>query len=401
MYVSYGGATIYVYGGVISGSDQENCGGIYTGDYGSLKIYGGTIGGNIALISRCNTKIYGGSFSGKVDNMGNGYITISGGSFYDEIRNKSYNDINISGGSFSGTVSNGSSGSVSITGGTFTGALQNNGSGSLNIKSGTFKVDPSAYISDSSSYEVIPNTDGTYSVWKLVSDASGLAADLGRIKLVGNIDCGINLGIDNGSSVILDLNGYTLTTNQAIFAQIESGASLTILDTSAAGGGKLASSAEVPEMIKVGEGGTLTVNAGTLDAGTFGTTISADKSSTVTINNGTILGGAPIDSKGSVTINGGTLTNTGTYSATLWQRNGTLIVTSGTLPNINLSNTSGGTTTARISSGIVSGTLTVNDNVNLTVTGGTFKTADPTNYVPKEGYTVIKDEDGWMVAKDA
>ncbi|MBQ3249231.1 MAG: hypothetical protein IJB03_06170, partial [Alistipes sp.] len=103
-------------------------------------------------------------------------------------------------------------GRVTINGGTFNAGLLNWG-GSIVVTGGTFKADPTSYLADG----YYASKNGNYYEVKegsLVSDAEALAAAFnkgGDIILNANITADETIVLAEGKTVVLDLNGKTLS----------------------------------------------------------------------------------------------------------------------------------------------------------------------------------------------
>ena len=178
------------------------------------------------------------------------------------------------------------------------------------------------------------------------SQAVKLGTDITTASEGGRLD------INNGIDVTLDLNGHTLTRQmtsagdggQVLF--VANGGSLTINDSSDDASGQITGGwAYQGAGIYVQEGGTLTINGGTITGnradtkdGAYGYGGGVENHGTLTITGGKITGntagqfGGGIHNEGSLTMTGGTITDNtaGTFGGGLYS-NSTVSISGATL----------------------------------------------------------------------
>ncbi|MFR5909150.1 MAG: beta strand repeat-containing protein, partial [Gemmiger formicilis] len=167
------------------------------------------------------------------------------------------------------------------------------------------------------------------------------------LKVIADIDLGTGVGVINGKTLTLDLNGHTVTNSgtngSSAVIKLDNGASLTVTDGSSGqngtleavnyaiwnistgavtiSGGTLKATGENGKAIYNSPfadntaNGTITVNGGTVTAtGTSGYAISGSAGA-VNVSSGTVsatgASGSAIDSSGAITVSGGTVTATG------------------------------------------------------------------------------------------
>ena len=167
--------------------------------------------------------------------------------------------------------------------------------------------------------------------WTEVNSADALKTALndgGNIKLTGNIDVSERQSwtIDSGVNVVLDLNGYSITSTynaSNYFLFTVNGGSLTLNDSSDKGTGKVEikdASSSYPLQLK-GTGSSFTMNGGTIMATEDALDIyTSAKNTTVNINGGTMSSQSysTLAIRGSntvVNISGGLIENNSSYGA--------------------------------------------------------------------------------------
>ena len=213
----------------------------------------------------------------------------------------------------------------------------------------------------------------------------------GTVTLRKNID--LTDGVEISGTVTLDLNGFTISDsvgwnpgkNVDYLLAVKRGGNLTINDNSANKAGAIKTTNEsivvavkltIKDETGEGDAATLTVNGGTLKAPFYGISGNGMRHSTkLTINGGTIEGtkgtGIYQPQDGTVTINGGTITGlTGIEirSGQLDVNGGTFISTADEYKPV--PNSSGTTVTG---AAIAVSQHTTQKNINVTITGGTFR----------------------------
>lgn len=133
---------------------------------------------------------------------------------------------------------------------------------------------------------------------------------------------------------------------------------------------------------------TATLSGLTVNAGKTGTQPTAEYSSAVRLT-----------SESNVIIESGTYTGSG-YAIAVSNSGGTVTVNGGTFTGgifFNTNTNTGVTKSITINGGNFTGGFVNTDKGTLTITGGTFD-ADPTAYVPSEGYEVVNNNNGtWTV----
>lgn len=167
--------------------------------------------------------------------------------------------------------------------------------------------------------------------WTEVNSADALATALqesGNIKLTGNIDISERKSwtVGSGVNVVLDLNGYSITSTynaSNYFLFTVNGGSLTLNDSSDKGTGKVEikdASSSYPLQLK-GTGSSFTMNGGTIMATEDALDINTSaKNTTVNINGGTMSSQSysTLAIRGSntvVNISGGLIENNSSYGA--------------------------------------------------------------------------------------
>ena len=167
--------------------------------------------------------------------------------------------------------------------------------------------------------------------WTEVNSAGALATALqkgGNIKLTGNIDISERQSwtVGSGVNVVLDLNGYSITSTynaSNYFLFTVNGGSLTLNDSSDKGTGKVEikdASSSYPLQLK-GTGSSFTMNGGTIMATEDALDINTSaKNTTVNINGGTMSSQSysTLAIRGSntvVNISGGLIENNSSYGA--------------------------------------------------------------------------------------
>lgn len=167
--------------------------------------------------------------------------------------------------------------------------------------------------------------------WTEVNSAGALATALqkgGNIKLTGNIDISERQSwtVGSGVNVVLDLNGYSITSTynaSNYFLFTVNGGSLTLNDSSDKGTGKVEikdASSSYPLQLK-GTGSSFTMNGGTIMATEDALDINTSaKNTTVNINGGTMSSQSysTLAIRGSntvVNISGGLIESNSSYGA--------------------------------------------------------------------------------------
>ena len=196
-----------------------------------------------------------------------------------------------------------------------------------------------------------------------LQDAINNASSGATVTLLADVTESVT--IDAGETIVLDLNGHTLTNTEGSHTITNNGA-LTVQDTSAGGTGTV-------DNVTHAKGALVNYGTATLKAGTF--TRSAEAGSSPSNNGGNSW--YVIDNHGTMTIDGATVTSTGMYSSLIRNikatedETGHLTVSSGNLSNgfIALKNDTGGTMD------ITGGTITSEDQAvqnwsEATISGG-------------------------------
>ena len=166
---------------------------------------------------------------------------------------------------------------------------------------------------------------GTMLLTNNSSYAGATAVDGGTLRL------GVNQALPSGTVVtltggILNLNGYSSSISHLIVnisAMSQSNGALTVT-TNSDGAVQLASAASSTASYTM-SGGSLTVTAGPLDVGWYGSGTFNQTGGLVTTDNFLIVG-RQTGSKGVYNISGGTVTNTGSFFGVGQQGSGTLYV---------------------------------------------------------------------------
>ena len=249
---------------------------------------------------------------------------------------------------------------------------------------------------DSSAIVAIVNdADGNPVRYSNLQAAITAAKDNGTVTLVNNVYLTDGVEVEDGSTVTLDLNGYTITdkdwapTDSADYLlAVKRGGNLKINDSSADKTGAITTTNEsIVVAVKLtikGESteenakeATLTVNGGTLKAPAYGISGNGTRHNTnLTINGGTIEGtkgtGIYQPQDGTVTINGGTITglNTG-----LEIRSGKLTVKGGTFISTatEYAEEANGNGTTVSGAALAISQHTTAKNIDVTIDGGTFR----------------------------
>ena len=196
-----------------------------------------------------------------------------------------------------------------------------------------------------------------------LQDAINNASSGATVTLLADVTESVT--IDAGETIVLDLNGHTLTNTEGSHTITNNGA-LTVQDTSAGGTGTV-------DNVTHAKGALVNYGTATLKAGTF--TRSAEAGSSPSNNGGNSW--YVIDNHGTMTIDGATVTSTGMYSSLIRNikatedETGHLTVSSGNLSNgfIALKNDTDGT--MNITGGtITSGDQAVQNWNKATISGG-------------------------------
>ncbi len=252
---------------------------------------------------------------------------------------------------------------------------------------------------DSNGQVVIDATTAVASVdgvgYTSLQEAITAAKDNGTVRLVNNVNLTDGVEVEDGSTVTLDLNGYTITNadnwtkdiSVDYLLAVKRGGNLKINDSSANKTGAIISTNDkIAVAVKLtikdesteerAEAATLTVNGGTLKAPFYGISGNGMRHNTnLTINDGTIEGtkgtGIYQPQDGTVTINGGTITGlTG-----IEIRSGQLDVNGGTFistaDKYEEAENGGGTTVT--GAAIAVSQHTTDKKITVTVDGGTFE----------------------------
>lgn len=237
-------------------------------------------------------------------------------------------------------------------------------------------------------------TDSGVTEYDSLQNAITAAKDNGAVTLVNNVNLTDGVEVKDGSTVTLDLNGYTITDkawapkdSADYLLAVKRGGNLKINDSSANKTGAITTTNEkIYVAVKLtikgesteenAEAATLTVNGGTLKAPFYGVSGNGTRHNTkLTINGGTIEGtkgtGIYQPQDGTVTINGGTITGlTG-----IEIRSGQLDVNGGTFistaDKYEEAENGGGTTVT--GAAIAVSQHTTDKKITVTVDGGTFE----------------------------
>ena len=243
--------------------------------------------------------------------------------------------------------------------------------------------------------------DNTYNSLQTAIDAAGTN---GTMKLIGNGLMASNSTIKNTQNIILDLNGYTITTTSTI----TNNGTFTIKDDSLEHNGQIIDNKNLSNPI-ISNNGTLIINNGNLSA--KNSVITSSTSSNITINGGTLtnLGtsSTTLYSGGNLTVNGGVIDNGTSGAYAIYSNNNiqdkSIKIYGGTVGNMNSTNSAiyinydydleidndatilsgkngvnmesyGGKATAHIKGGVIHSKLDALhiSNNDVTITGGTF-----------------------------
>ena len=372
--------------------------------------------------SDVNLTINGGTFVQGLITIKNdecGVLEINGGSFENIKGNYTvfnWNRAVINDGTFKATyvVGNGkyndyAVGDIDIKGGTFNGIICPDQpdvgytpypSEDISISGGTFSTDVSKYAT--ADRTVMQNPDGTYTVsvakigdqgYSTLKDAVDAAQENETVTLLSDVTESVE--IENGKTITLDLNGYTLTNTDGKHT-IENNGTLTINDSSndktgavnnlihargtlinhegavaTLNGGKFYRSLEAGNSPDNNGGnswytilnqGTMTINDGATveNGGCYSANIRTD--SELTVNGGTFKGGIntiKVDENGELTINDGNFSNEKATCIFNWNKT---TINGGTFTRPNIANTS-------VCNGYWDPISAVGE---LTITGGTF-----------------------------
>ena len=137
--------------------------------------------------------------------------------------------------------------------------------------------------------------------YSTIKDAIDAAGDGDTVTLLANVTESITIG--EGETIVLDLNGHTLTNTEGSHTITNNGA-LTVQDTSAGGTGTV-------DNVTHARGALVNYGTAELEGGKF--TRSAETSKSPTDNGGNSW--YVIDNQGTMTIDGATVKNTGHYSS--------------------------------------------------------------------------------------
>ena len=270
---------------------------------------------------------------------------------------KAVESVSISDARVNGSISNSDTGgSVLVQSSVVTGAITDE-AGTMVIIDSTNGEESIDQVPDG----VVATVGGkNYSTIKEAIDAAG---DGDTVTLLANVTESITIG--EGETIVLDLNGHTLTNTEGSHTITNNGA-LTVQDTSAGGTGTV-------DNVTHARGALVNYGTAELEGGTF--TRSAEMGSSPSDNGGNSW--YVIDNHGTMTIDGATVTSTGKYSSLI--RNikakeneaGVLNVVSGNLHNgfITLKNDTAGMLN------VTGGTITSDDQAiqnwnEATISGG-------------------------------
>ena len=297
--------------------------------------------------------------SGKGDSLLIGF-TEAGGS----------QDIYVQGGDFNQGITNDGESDLIIANATVDGTVANTGKGTTSISSSTVASvgDGVRYYNSTigetagqSSDDATASVDGK--IYPTLSAAIDAAGDGDTVTLLANVTESVT--IDAGETIVLDLNGHTLTNTEGSHTITNNG-ELTVQDTSAGRTGTV-------DNVTHARGALVNYGTATLEAGIF--TRSAEAGSSPSNNGGNSW--YVIDNHGTMKIDGATVKSTGMYSSLIRNikekesETGDLTVSSGNLSNgfIALKNDTGGTMN------ITGGTITSEDQAvqnwsKATISGG-------------------------------
>ena len=175
-------------------------------------------------------------------------------------------------------------------------------------------------------------------------------ANGGNIKLTGSFTLSAKATVPAGKTVVLDLNGKTITSTAANnnFIEVASGGTLTVKDT--AGDGGMTGSASKSASRCIRNYGTLTVEGGNFSVSNQHNAYAIYcEGATVTIKGGSFTGT--------------TAATTANHAAGLGLKNSTATISGGTFTG-NSSNTHTGSNVGAI--------LATSENVTINISGGTF-----------------------------
>ena len=374
---------------------------------GTLTINGGTF--NADTYTNCSARLLG--FGADVDEM-NGYIN---------------------GGHFNGAI-----------------ALKNWSGSELNSKvfniiGGTFTTDPSEFVDDD--YNVVEN-NSVYSLelkdviakigeveYRSLQKAFD-AVDNGTIQLVGDVTLKSSVVLNEGKVATLDLNGKTITaTDYAIenFGTLKINGNGTIngivyceaTGNTTVENGTFNATESGKFVFLNSQGGTLTINGGTINGGSSYPIYSYDENSSLVINDVTVNATFgcvnAYGTNGSVVINGGTYQMTGVQGKTshiAYFSNVDATINGGTFQktgDINMSGTGGGGICAINGANLTinggnfagdhsdvynwSGTNTNGRAVAISIKGGSYKFKPNAAFVA-EGFKVENNNGRWTVVVD-
>lgn len=366
-----------------------------------------------------------------------GTVTVKGGTYKSSAFGayvfNSGGTINIEGGTFEATTvlkadnpTTSSESVINISDGDFTGNLAIGDQSTLTISGGEFSTDiDDKYLSDTVKKETV--NDKTV-VTKLTAGDDGVVAKIGTdyykslsaaindaedgetVQLVNNVTESVT--IPEGKSIILDLNGQTLTgasdSNGRMSNVVTNKGILTIKDSSESSTGTIMGGTDTNQSGNVGRGGialvnngTCTVESGTIkrgDDGTFGNYVVRNNGTMyitggeITNNSNTssmvINGYSDTDTEGIMVISGGVLTQNSMTA--LKNDTGTVTITENAainsannqaLQNWGTVNMDGGTLNGKVNVytwSYVEDGQTISTKAVLNVTGGTINA--PTIY---------------------
>ena len=331
------GATATINGGAINNVSNFT---VAIDNYGTTTINDGTFTTiHTTIANSASMTINGGSFTcNGLEGItahalwaAAGTTTINGGTFDGK---DNYNGFNVD--ASEGAI-------VNINGGKFlrvhSGSLY--GEGTINVMGGEFFDNPSARVAEG--YKVVENETGTYNVVEgdpvaKIGDVEYTtlqkafdAVDNGSIQLVGNVTLKSSVVLNEGKVATLDLNGKTITaTDYAIenFGTLKINGNGTIngvvyceaTGNTTVENGTFNALESGKYVFLNSQGGTLTINGGTINGGSSYPIYSYDANSSLVINDVTVNATFgcvnAYGTNGSVVINGGTYQMTGVQGKT-------------------------------------------------------------------------------------
>ena len=281
----------------------------------------------------------------------------------------------------------GSAGTLTITGGTFTydsniftAARKATITGGTFVKFDGTKNDISAYLADD--YSQMAN--GTVIKFETVEVATfeELVAALkkgGQVKLTAGFELTAKAEIPAGITVVLDLNGQTLTSNNGENYHLVNAGELTIIDSGENGTISVQSANKSANVIAVENNGTLTIEDGNFVATSGNRTAYA------------------LFSKGpSVIINGGTFDASFTKATGIYQAMTLGLGGTGSTVVINDCTVTATSVSERTDTRCAAVYVMNNSNVQVTINGGTYTA---TRTVGTNGASALRNENSDKAAK--